>query len=135
LPKGAELNPKQKAFCVEYVKDSNATQAAIRAGYSPKTASAKGCQLLRIVKIQESLTMFTEKKAKDVGVNAAWVLAEAIDLYKECRLEGDRTAANKSLDNVGRHIDIKAWDKTVAIDASDSLIAILEEARKRAQGD
>ena len=38
----AKLTPKQKKFCLEYLKDLNATQAAIRAGYSKRTARATG---------------------------------------------------------------------------------------------
>lgn len=41
-----ELNPKQNAFAIEYIKDKNATQAAIRAGYSQKTAQRIGSELL-----------------------------------------------------------------------------------------
>jgi phage terminase small subunit len=40
------LNDKQKRFAIEYLKDLNATQAAIRAGYSPKAARAQGSYLL-----------------------------------------------------------------------------------------
>jgi len=45
-----ELTPKQELFVIEYAKDFNATQAAIRAGYSPKTASEQGSRLLGKVK-------------------------------------------------------------------------------------
>lgn len=41
-----KLTPKQEKFCAEYIKDGNATQAALRAGYSKKTARAIGCQNL-----------------------------------------------------------------------------------------
>ncbi len=41
----AELSPRRERFCQEYVKDLNGTQAAIRAGYSPKTATVKASQL------------------------------------------------------------------------------------------
>ena len=47
------LTNKQLAFCREYVKDSNGKQAAIRAGYSAKTAEVKASQLLRLVKIKQ----------------------------------------------------------------------------------
>ena len=40
------LTDKQKRFCDEYLIDCNATQAAIRAGYSPKTAKQTGCENL-----------------------------------------------------------------------------------------
>lgn len=47
-----KLTPKQEKFCVEYLVDLNATQAAIRAGYSEKTAEATASRLLRNVKVQ-----------------------------------------------------------------------------------
>jgi phage terminase small subunit len=40
------LTPKQEAFVVEYLRDLNATQAAIRAGYSRRTAKQQGARLL-----------------------------------------------------------------------------------------
>ena len=49
----AELkNKKHEKFCNEYIKDMNATQAAIRAGYSEKTAGAQASKLLKIVNIK-----------------------------------------------------------------------------------
>lgn len=42
----SDLSPKQEAFCREFVKDFNATQAAIRAGYAPKNADVQGPRLL-----------------------------------------------------------------------------------------
>lgn len=43
----AKLTPKQKRFVEEYLVDCNATQAAIRAGYSPKTAYSIGQENLK----------------------------------------------------------------------------------------
>ena len=40
------MNARQKRFCYEYLIDCNATQAAIRAGYSPKTAKVTGAKML-----------------------------------------------------------------------------------------
>ena len=40
------MNARQKKFCDEYLIDCNATQAAIRAGYSPKTAKVTGAKML-----------------------------------------------------------------------------------------
>ena len=50
------LNPKQKRFCEEYVLDSNATQASIRAGYSERTAKEIGYEHLTKPHIQEYIT-------------------------------------------------------------------------------
>ena len=46
------MTEKQKRFCDEYLIDCNATQAAIRAGYSPKTANEQGAKLLAKVSIK-----------------------------------------------------------------------------------
>lgn len=50
------LNPKQERFVQEYLVDLNATQAAIRAGYSAKTAKTIGPRLLEHVGVQEAIT-------------------------------------------------------------------------------
>ena len=41
----AKLSARQELFCLEYIRDGNATQAAIRAGYSPKTANPMSSRL------------------------------------------------------------------------------------------
>lgn len=51
-----ELTPKIKRFCEEYIKDLNGTQAAIRAGYSAKTAPEQGSRLLTNVKVQNLIS-------------------------------------------------------------------------------
>jgi len=51
-----DLTPKQARFVHEYLKDLNATQAAIRAGFSPKAAAQAGSRLLTFVKVQEAVT-------------------------------------------------------------------------------
>lgn len=68
-PKGPakELTPMQERFAYEYVKDFNATQAAIRAGYSAKTAGPAAARLLRYVSVHslvERLRADLRKKAK-----------------------------------------------------------------------
>ena len=49
----ASLNPKQRRFVAEYLKDQNGTQAAIRAGYSKKTANEQASQLLAKLNIRK----------------------------------------------------------------------------------
>lgn len=50
-----KLNPKQKRFAEEYLKDLNAKQAAIRAGYSERSAEVQGARLLSNDKVQDFL--------------------------------------------------------------------------------
>ena len=63
-----ELNAKQRAFTVEYMKDKNATQAAIRAGYSQKTAYSIGKQLLNKLEIQEKIKELQEEARARAGI-------------------------------------------------------------------
>ena len=57
------LTPQQAKFVQEYMIDGNATQAAIRAGYSTKSAEVQGHRLLRMDKIQAELAAEYEKQA------------------------------------------------------------------------
>lgn len=58
------ITPKQEAFVREYLKDLNATQAAIRAGYSEKTAQEQGSRLLSNVMVAEAVAKRQDKAAK-----------------------------------------------------------------------
>lgn len=60
----AKLTAKQQRFCDEYLIDINATQAAIRAGYSPKTAAQAAARLLTNVKVQEYIEKRMAEKEK-----------------------------------------------------------------------
>ena len=59
------LSYKRQAFVYEYLKDFNATQAAIRAGYSEKTARSQGQRLLTIVDIQDAIQAALKEKQMD----------------------------------------------------------------------
>ena len=58
------LTPKQLRFCIEYLKDFNGTQAAIRSGYSKKTANQQAARLLANVNIQNQIKENNQKVDK-----------------------------------------------------------------------
>lgn len=62
----AEMTAKQKRFCDEYLIDLNATQAAIRAGYSENTAEQIGYQLLQKTSVQEYIKKRMDEKEKEL---------------------------------------------------------------------
>lgn len=85
--KGGEvvkLTDKQKMFVAEYLIDLNATQAAIRAGYSAKNADSIGLQLLRKTQVQEALKAAMDKRAKRVELTAEQVLADIREIKERC---------------------------------------------------
>lgn len=70
------MTNKQKRFCQEYMIDLNATQAAIRAGYSPKTANEQAGRLLVNVSIQSYIAQLQAEQSRRTGINADRVLRE-----------------------------------------------------------
>jgi phage terminase small subunit len=67
------LSDKQRRFVAEYLVDLNATQAAIRAGYSPKTANEQGARLLANASVAAAVKDQTAKQLERVGVTAEMV--------------------------------------------------------------
>ncbi len=74
------LTDKQEMFCREYLIDLNATQAAIRAGYSEKTARASGCENLTKPDIQNRIAELKAERNEKVNVDAAYVLRRLIEI-------------------------------------------------------
>ena len=70
------LTDKQKRFCEEYLIDLNATQAAIRAGYSPKTAEQTASRLLRNVKVQEYIAKRQKELSRSTHITQERVIKE-----------------------------------------------------------
>lgn len=69
-----KLTPKQKRFVDEYLIDLNATQAAIRAGYSKRTANEQGARLLANVSVQEAVQAAMAERGKRTQMEADEVL-------------------------------------------------------------
>lgn len=70
------LTKKQKRFVEEYLIDLNATQAAIRAGYSPQTAKEQGCQNLTKLNIQNAIATAMADRSRRTGINQDRVIQE-----------------------------------------------------------
>lgn len=71
-----KLTDKQKKFVEEYLIDLNATQSAIRAGYSPKTANEQGARLLANVSIQEAISKAMAERSRRTGINQDRIVQE-----------------------------------------------------------
>lgn len=68
------LTEKERIFADEYIKTTNATQSAIKAGYAEKSASSKGSQLLRKVKVRQYIDEVMESRSKNTIATADEVL-------------------------------------------------------------
>ncbi len=72
--KPKKLTPKQRKFIKEYPKDLNATQAAKRAGYSPKTAQEIGSENLSKPIIKAAVNKEIDKTLEKLGIDAEYIL-------------------------------------------------------------
>ena len=70
------MTPKQKAFVDEYLIDLNATQAAIRAGYSSKNADKIGHELLGKTRVSESISQAMADRSRRTGISQDRVIRE-----------------------------------------------------------
>ncbi len=119
-----KLNAKQVRFCEEYLIDLNATQAAVRAGYSEKTSKQIGSENLSKPDIAEYIAELKQDRSKKTEIDAAWVLAAAKKVHDRCMQEEavvdrdgaptgeykfEHSGANKALEIIGKHIDVQAF--------------------------
>lgn len=73
------MTAKQEAFAIEYLKDKNATQAAIRAGYSAKTARSIACEMLARPDVQQ----FIRERQEEARANATVTVDGIVDQLRE----------------------------------------------------
>ncbi len=72
----AKLTEKQRRFAAEYLIDLNGTQAAIRAGYSARTANEQASRMLANVSIQQAISEAMAERSKRTGVNQDRIVQE-----------------------------------------------------------
>jgi phage terminase small subunit len=127
-----KLTPKQKLFVKEYIVDLHITNAAIRAGYSKKTAYSIGSENLRKPEIQAAIQEEFAKRAERIEVTQDYVLEGFIEVAERClqrkpvmamnyktremeqvkdeKGEGmwqfDSTGANKAFTKLGEHLGL-----------------------------
>ncbi len=101
-----KLTAKQERFCTEYIIDLNATQAAIRAGYSVKTANRIASENLSKLDIQRKIQELQQKRAERTEITQDRVLKELAGIGFAPITKGKIKAADKTkaLELLGRHL-------------------------------
>lgn len=102
------LTPKQQRFVEEYLIDLNATQAAIRAGYSEKNADKIGSQLLGKTRVAASIRDAQEKRTRRTEITADYVLTTIRETVEALLNDREKNAANifKGSELLGKHIKL-----------------------------
>ena len=152
-PPKTELTPRQQRFVEEYLVDLNATQAAIRAGYSKKTAYSQGQRLLKHVEVERAVEEAKAERAEKTGLSADRVLRElaALSFSDVRQLYTDKgklrpvsewpdevAAAVAGLETVHRNLTagdsavetilkVKRWDKPRALEMLCKHLGLFEE--------
>ena len=148
-----KLTRKQFLFVHEYLKDMNATQAAIRAGYSKHSAFSIGIENLKKHLIAEELSKAFAARAGRLRIDADYVLNQAVKLHERCmqevrpkmiRVDGksvhaededgnlmflfDTAGAAKALELIGKHVGVQAFKDRLDLNATIAINIVPEDA-------
>jgi len=131
---GNKINAKQRLFCIEYLKDWNATQAAIRAGYAKKTAYSIGQENLK----KPELKAYISDQIEDVISNAKiplekkildyWLVRAFYNITDIMNLDGSLKTTEEKLRENGLWVCIDSINKKV--DTKGNAIVIYKFANK-----
>ena len=99
----ANLTPKQQRFVEEYLIDLNATQAAIRSGYSEKTAQQMGSENLLKPVIAKAIQEAQNKRTEQTQIDAAYVLRRLVEI--------DQMDVLDIMDDDGNVKPLRDWPK------------------------
>ena len=133
------MNDQQKIFVAEYLKDLNATQAAIRAGYSSDSSGQLGYKLLQNAEIKAAIAAGVMKRQIEIKIDAYWLLKKLVLVAERCMQSApvldrngrpvfvetqngdiapvykfDASGANTALGLIGKHIDVSAFEERSA---------------------
>ena len=130
-----KLTAKQQRFVDEYLIDLNATQAAIRAGYSENTAGEMGWENLKKPQIAAAIEAAKAERSEKTRIDANWVLEQAARSYAINAAEHiddqgritqvNAQAARGFLELAGKHVGVQAFkdkietETTLKVDVTD----------------
>lgn len=149
----SSLTPKQQRFVAEYLIDLNATQAAIRAGYSAKTANANAARLMVVDGIATAIAAGTARQLERADLSAVRVLEEyrrlafvdlrgffdaAGNLKPIGQLTAEQGSALAGFEVIKKNAEagdgvvdrvhkIKVWDKTRTLEVLAKHFGLLED--------
>jgi phage terminase small subunit len=133
-----KLRPRDEQFCKEYIIDFNGQNAAIRAGFPPKSARIKACQALARPEIQARVTELIAERGERTGITADWVVNSIAAVARRCTAADtfDASGANRALELLGRHLGIFEKDNAQrAASTVEDIIRALDERDQRFTGD
>lgn len=140
----ARLTEKQKRFADEYLIDLNATQAAIKSGYSEKTASVQAVRLLRNVNVQQYIQVQIKKREQRTEITQDRVIEElakigfsdisdycsveenGVSIKETASIDSKKIGAISSIKQGANGIEVKLYDKLKALELLGKHLGIFE---------
>ncbi|NBJ16637.1 MAG: terminase small subunit [Dehalobacter sp. 4CP] len=141
----AKLTKKQQKFVEEYLIDLNATQAAIRAGYSVQTANEQGSQNLAKLSIQNQIAKTMAERSKRTGINQDRVVIELakvafsnisdylkvqnnqVEVFDTASIPADAVSAIAEIKQNPTGVSIKLYDKLKALELLGRHLGIFKD--------
>ena len=119
------LTHRQLRFVQEYMKTNNITQSAIKAGYSPKTASVQGSRLLTTVKVANYIEAINERLESEKIADIQEVMEYLTSVMRgekkdQFDLDPSLSERTKAASELARRLDVKA--KNVNVDLAVTII-------------
>lgn len=142
------LSDKQKAFCREYMEDYNATAAAIRVGYSPKTAQSQASQLMKRECVVAEIERLKAEESKRTGVTKERIMRELAKIafvdpmevldenggIRKGASKHDRAGVNRikvrSFPDGSKEKEVSISDKTKALELLGKMCGAFEGPKK-----
>ncbi|WP_157230842.1 terminase small subunit [Kiloniella laminariae] len=140
----AKLSARQSRFVEEYLVDLNATQAAVRAGYSPAGAQQSGSRVLGMPAVRTAVDQALAERSARLKIDADYVLRGAVELFERCMQRSpvpdaageykfQYAGAGKALELIGKHVSVQAFKERVDVGIESALMERLARGRKRVQ--
>ncbi|MES2829691.1 MAG: terminase small subunit [Bacteroidota bacterium] len=119
---GDDLTDRQEKFCHEYLIDLNATQAAIRAGYTPEHATVQGSRLLTYANVLRLIDKLKKERNERTKIDQDWILNRFKEISDRClqaepvlihdgerwvesgEYKFDASGANKATEMLAKHV-------------------------------
>ncbi len=142
-----KLTPKQQRFVEEYLVNLNATQAAVRAGYSEKTAYSVGHENLKKPEVAAAIQEAMAARSERTKADQDWIVERLVEnveramqlepmTNREGKPKGEYVyqgnVANKALELLGRHVGM--FDDKLRLRVDDGLLALMKRIDGKTRG-
>ncbi len=113
------LTAKQERFCREYLVDMNATQAAKRAGYSPRTANEQGARLLANASVKPRIAELQAEVSERLDITVDDVIAMLMESYRDAKTAKQHGPAVRAVELLGKRLGM--FRDRVIVSREDSM--------------